>query len=360
MFSMLVANLTKILRSELSWNKARLECLGILIVSILHNRTVNLVKLSAEAPSDIKAESLYRRFQNFFLRFAMPLDDIGRLALSKLTKPKGGWVLSMDRTNWKYGRTHINILVVGVVVNKVAMPICWRVLPIATKRGNSRTKHRTELISRLLKLVPAKDIRVLTMDREFIGRKWLEWLDGQGVGYVVRIKNNALVDGVAASRRRHRKQLRTAKRKSVFEIELFFAGCRITGRNTRDEFLYLVSNRFHGKEALDLYKQRWGIEQMFSHFKRRGFDLETTHMSGARKIEKLFGVLTLAFLISYGWGCEMKATDALVSSQKRKSIFRLGLDRISQLFTHRYAFEEEIQALLDWFARSKYDSIFVV
>ena len=136
MFSMLVSILTLQLCAELSWNKSRLECLSILLISILGKRTVNLVKLAAEANEEVKEESLYRRFQNFFLKFAMPLDDIGRLVLSKLPKPAAGWVLSMDRTNWKYGRIHINILAIGVVTQKVAIPVCWMVLRQATKRGN--------------------------------------------------------------------------------------------------------------------------------------------------------------------------------------------------------------------------------
>jgi hypothetical protein len=360
MFSMLATDLTERLREKLSWKNARLECLGILIVSILRHRTVNLVKLSAEASSETKAESLYRRFQNFFLRFDMPLDDIGRLVLSKLPTPKGGWVLAMDRTNWKFGKTHINILVIAVVTNKVAIPICWMVLPQSTKRGNSHTNHRIKLLNRLLKLLSAEDIKVLTMDREFIGKHWLEWLNNQGVKYVVRIKHNVIIDGVAAAKYRHHKQLRSSHRKSVWDTVLFFAGCKITGKNTRDDFLYLVSNHYHGKEALDLYKQRWGVEVVFSHFKKRGFDLETTHMCDDKKIEKLFAVLTLAFLISYGWGCEMAKNSKLSATQKRKSVFRLGLDQISRLFTHKDDFEREIQALLEWFMKPKYHSIFVV
>jgi hypothetical protein len=44
-----------------------------------------------------------------------------------------------------------------------------------------------------------------------------------------------------------------------------------------------------------LYRLRWGIEQLFSHLKKRGFDLEATHMREARKLEKLFALVTLAF-----------------------------------------------------------------
>ena len=99
---------------------------------------------------------------------------------------------------------------------------------------------------------------------------------------------------------------------------------------------------------------------MFSHFKKRGFDLESTHMTDASKIEKLIAVMTLAFLVSYGWGCQMKHDAPLSSAQKRKSIFRLGLDRIAQLFANWTEFEDEIAALAAWFSRPKYGSFFVV
>ncbi len=59
-----------------------------------------------------------------------------------------------------------------------------------------------------------------------------------------------------------------------------------------------------------------GIEQVFSHFKKRGCDLETTHMTDASKIQKLFAVTTLAFLVSYGWGCQMKHEAPLNAAQK--------------------------------------------
>lgn len=94
-----------------------------------------------------------------------------------------------------------------------------------------------------------------------------------------------------------------------------------------------------------LYRLRWGIERVFGHLKRRGFSLETTHMSDPGKIEKLLGVLIMAFMISDGWGREMKAAKSLPAAESRKSLFRLGLDRISQIFGNAKHFRTEIQAL---------------
>ncbi|MGK0188778.1 MAG: hypothetical protein ACI9R3_004592, partial [Verrucomicrobiales bacterium] len=64
--------------------------------------------------------------------------------------------------------------------------------------------------------------------------------------------------------------------------------------------------------------------QLFSHLKKRGFDLEATHMSEAAKLEKLFALVTLAFLFSFAWGCHLRATKKVTKALKRKSLFRQG------------------------------------
>ena len=47
-------------------------------------------------------------------------------------------------------------------------------LPRATKCGNSKTTHRIDLMKRFLRIIPASDVKALTMDREFIGKEWLQ------------------------------------------------------------------------------------------------------------------------------------------------------------------------------------------
>jgi len=348
--------------SALDLNLARLKCLTLLISSLLRHRTVNLVILSTENLSGAKNESCYRRFQNFFLKCALSCPAIGRLIIAKIPTPFGGWILSMDRTNWKYGKRHINILTIGVVVNKVAIPIVWKVLPQATKRGNSNARQRIKLFSDLLKLMPAGDIRVLTMDREFGGEEWLRWLGKKDVGYVVRIKKNILVNGKPAHKhpvtsKAKGRQKTTA---TIMGLKLFFANKVIQSKGRRDSHLYVVSNRFSGREALALYQMRWGIEQLFSHLKKRGFDLEATHMTDARKLEKLFAIVSLSFLFSYGWGCHLRKVSKPTAALKRKSIFRTGLEGILRLLGNPHLKESERQDFIDWLKLPIFHSIFVV
>ncbi len=64
----------------------------------------------------------------------------------------------MDRTNWKFGKTHINVLAVGIVVGKFAIPITWVTLPQRTKRGNSPSKHHILIMKKVLKILGSQDI----------------------------------------------------------------------------------------------------------------------------------------------------------------------------------------------------------
>ncbi len=344
---MLKDNLLKEL-SCLDLNLARLKCLTLLLTSLLRHRTVNLTILASENFSGAKNESCYRRFQNFFLRSHLCLTSIGGFILQRIPRPAEGWVLSMDRTNWKYGKLHINILTVGIVINKVAVPVVWKVLPQKTKRGNSNTKQRIAITQKLLLLMEPEDIRVLTMDREFGGEKWLKWLESKCIGYVVRIKSNTIIDGMYAREYGTTRKSEGGKRRAIWGMGLFFSSKVIQSKGRRDSRLYVISNRYGGKEALELYKLRWGIEQLFSHLKKRGFDLEATHMTDCAKLEKLFALVSLAFLISFGWGLHLRKDGRANQAVRRKSLFRQGLEGILRLLNNRHLPKTQRQEFGEW------------
>lgn len=269
----------------------------------------------------------------------------------------------MDRTNWKFGRSHINFLVIGIVVGKVSIPIVWKLLPAKTKRGNSGLRQRIKLTKGLLRLIPAKDIYVLTMDREFNGNDWLKWLDNKGIGYVLRIKKNVIVGMKSAGCHAASRGRKPSGKQNIFGLQLFFV-CKKMKKNGRDTHLLVISNRFKGSEALKIYKQRWGIERLFGHLKKKGFDLEATHMTDARKLEKLFAVVTLAFTYSYAWGCHLRHKGLKNNAaSKRKSLFRLGLEEILNLIQPKEKREPEPELLDEfkrWLSQSYFGSIFLV
>jgi hypothetical protein len=340
-------------------NKSRLKVLTCLIIGVIRSRSVNLSKLAAYQNSDASEDSQYRKLQRFFLQWVFPWIDIAKLTLKKIPKPKNGYILSMDRTNWKFGKTHINILTVGVVVGKVAIPITWITLPQRTKRGNSHSKHRILIMKKVFKILDVADINFLAMDREFNGKEWLEWLNNKDLSWVLRIKRNTLINGEYAYLQSLTKKLNRHQMQTIWGMKLYFGSKK--NESGRASHLYVVSNKMPPKEALKAYKTRWAIEVLFGHLKKKGFDLESTHLRDRRKIDKLLAVVSLAFLFTLGWGVLLKEQQGqLTARQKRKSIFRLALDALIEMFNNPDRNRQKISMFYEWITSIREPSIFVV
>lgn len=317
-----------------------------LIQGMLKVRNVNLSTMTTAFEGDAQQTSIYRRFQRFFQQFEFPVADISRLILAKIPKPPGGYTLCMDRTNWKLGKCHINILTIGILVGKVCVPIAWLVLPQSTKNGNSNFRHRRKLMKELLAILPFPHIDVLLMDREFLGQDWLKWLDDNKIGYVLRIKLNTVVGRKLASELGATPGPKALGFQSIWGMSLYFAHKKIKGKRGGD--LFVVSNRFKGKQALELYRKRWGIELLFSHLKRRGFNLEDTHLTNKKKLETLMAVVSLSFLYSYGWGLHLRTIEKQTAFVRRKSDFKYGLDSIMRMLLNPIRAEGAMPDFLDW------------
>ena len=84
----------------------------------------------------------------------------------------GQWYLSMDRTNWRWGKSDINILMLGIVFKGTAIPIYWMLLD---KRGNSDTPDRVALIQMFIDHFGKNCIKGVLADQEFVGKDWFGW-----------------------------------------------------------------------------------------------------------------------------------------------------------------------------------------
>jgi hypothetical protein len=82
-------------------------------------------------------------FNDFFSKFPLDYRQIAGFIFKLFFVSGGQWYLSMDRTNWRWGNSDINILMLGIVFKGTAIPIYWMLLD---KRGNSDTPERMALI----------------------------------------------------------------------------------------------------------------------------------------------------------------------------------------------------------------------
>ena len=207
--------------------------------------------------------------------------------------------LMVDRTNWKFGKTHHNLLVLSVQIGDTAIPLIWRAL---NKAGSSNTKERIDLMNRLLRFFPKERIIGLLADREFIGEEWLKFLKDKEIPFVTRLKENMIVklDGGG-----------TITLKNLFSwVEKGFAAkpkSVILGENLRIKVQAkrtskgLVIVAFDGEfpenspQPVNIFRKRWLIECGFACLKRKGFELEDTHLLHANRLETLLGVVAIAF-----------------------------------------------------------------
>lgn len=325
------SELTTILNQNFVWSKPRIDCFVNILLAIILSKTVNLAQLPCLIASKAKQSSRYRRLQRFFEGFTIEIAVVSKLVYRLFGFDKV--YLTMDRTNWKWGKSHINILMLGIVYKGIAIPILWTLLG---KAGNSETAERIDIIARFINLFGEGKILGLLADREFVGAKWFKWLNQGNIPFYIRIKNNTittnsrglevdiegLFNGLAIQQQRALKGLR-----KVYGNQVYLAGLR----TPKNELLIVATNK-DPENAIEMYAKRWEIETLFGCLKGRGFNFEDTHMTDNEKISKLIAILTVAFAWAYKageWRHEEKEPIKIKKHGRLAvSIFRYGLDYI--------------------------------
>lgn len=346
------------IKERTGWNRARIFVIVGLVVSIIKLERVNLKKIAKVLNPENSKEVNYRRLSRFFQKFRFDKTTMAKLMSSFL--PEGKLILSMDRTNWKFGKVHINILMLSVVYKGMAIPIVWYLLKKKSKQGNSNYRDRIRVMKKFIEVFGVDRIEVLVADREFVGEVWFRWLKKRKIPFAIRVMNNKHVKVGRGSVRIDSlfSNLKLGEhtfyrtRKTVYGYQ----GLSIVALKMKDEYLILVTNRKQ-EMALTYYKRRWEIEMLFSAFKKRGFNLEETHMSANEKIDSLIAVLSLAFAWSHNigeWLNDKKPIKLLKHGRMAMSIFLYGLEYLSEILLHS---ESRGRELVFVFSRFEFEKL---
>ncbi len=324
-------------------NLARIKFISLFICALCKVKTVNYDRLASGFETQADKNSVYRRIQRFMAEFDLPMELIAKLIFKILPKADKR-VLVLDRTNWKFGKANINILMLGVCYKNVAFPLMFKMLD---KRGNSSCSERIELINNFIAWFGKDSIDSILGDREFIGADWLKFLNDEAIRYSLRIRNNFkvflweqqkdisvnwLFNDLKINEVRHYTKI----------VYLHGQLCYLTGTKTvtREkgiELLILVSFN-KPEESLEYYKQRWQIETLFKSLKSSGFNIEDTHVTDHVRLERLFLLVMIAFSWCYRIGeyIDENIKEIKIKKHGRReiSIIKYGLDYLSKvLFT---------------------------
>ena len=139
-----LADLQKTLTPHVHLGKTRLETLCLLVLGMISARTVNLTHIAAERPARAKVASTYRRLQRFFQQVRLPDDWSVGIVIALIGNPDR-WYLCIDRTNWKIGKSDVNILMLAVVTERYRVPLMWTFLSHSGKAKGHSASPRTAL-----------------------------------------------------------------------------------------------------------------------------------------------------------------------------------------------------------------------
>ena len=127
-------------------NLAHIKAMSMMICALCKVQRVAYTKLSAAFETDAEAYSSLRRIQRLIASSVIDTDLIAKLIL-KLIPVEGPYNLAMDRTNWKFSDTNINILTLGIIYEGMAFPVVFKLMDKRVISPARRSKTRTGSLS---------------------------------------------------------------------------------------------------------------------------------------------------------------------------------------------------------------------
>jgi len=187
-------------------------------------------------------------------------------------------------------------------------------------------------MKQFLDLFGSRRIYYVTGDREFIGEAWIAWLKANRILFRLRLRVSDLVKD---------------RKGRTYEVATLFSRCRncykgqyilwgtwvyLGGKPLLGgDFLIIASSQ--AGNLLEDYRRRWSIECLFQALKGRGFQLEETRVVEPDRLSRLFGLLSVGYVLCVSIGECLPQQVCKSTKRARKSVARAGLEvahRVSQ------------------------------
>ena len=234
-----------------------------------------------------------QRSPTFFQQKSLDDIEIIRYVIGHLFTEDEQVTLAIDSTDWVFGQTRHNLLIVSVLYKNTAVPLITLSLK---KKGNSNCDQRVQLLDKILLAIPRHRIKFILGDREFMGEAWFKLLRARHLPFVMRIRSNitvakgCFVGSVS--------QLPTSQKPTEHgKVQIGPCFLELSTTYSGDKLVAIVSDNV--RNPLALYKQRWGIETGFKCLKSNGFNLEDTHLRHPDRIKMLVQIcaISMTFLL---------------------------------------------------------------
>lgn len=285
-----------------------------ILINLLQSiKQVSIEKLAASLPLPILYESRRKKIQRFL---SLSEWDVEKIWLSIITqwiissiKPQEILHIAIDRTRWQ----EINILVISLIYKRRAIPLYFDLLE---KKGNSNLAEQTQALDKVLSQLTKYKVVVLG-DREFCSVDLASWLRKKDVYCCLRLKKNHFIEeeeeiwcqlqelGLEPGMSFYLRGKKITKTKQVSGFDLAAKWQKKHWGTTPEEGWFILTNLGSLSLTIEASKKRFGIEEMFRDFKKGGYNLESTKVTGKRLISLLI-LISVAYTISTFSGEKIK------------------------------------------------------
>lgn len=351
-----ISELSGILSQQLNWHKSRIDCFAQMLLALFIVRSVNLSEIAVAMDGDkANIHSRYKRVYRFFSKFEIDFTWIARWIYSLFFNEEDKVYIAIDRTNWYWGKAKINVFMLSICYEGMAIPLFWCLLK---KAGSTTAKEQIELLSRFINTFGKAAIQGVLGDREFPNKALLAWLVEENIPFYLRIKGN--VD-VCIGKKKFKTSAQLFHHLAPYQQHVFGMKVHVFGqslylagsKNSREDLMIVVTNQ-PPKNAIACYLRRWEIECLFSALKTKGWRFEDTRVIEPKRIEKLLVLLSLGFVWAHRigeWKASIKPMPLKkLRNQKRpkNSFFRWGLDNLRDLLTNPSVHLKSFSKFANW------------
>ena len=327
----------------------QVRMIALMAVGMIMSRSVWLSEIACHLPVRRgKLPSLVNRLHRFLVNSRIEPLEVLRPFARRLLTQQGltGVRLVMDASKvGVHGQRGSRVLTVSLCYRKRTLPLLHLVAP--GPKGQVGWEMQKRLLKAVAALIPAQTPVVLVADAGFESVELILWLQQQHWDFVlrrngknsVRLQRQHVVLGKHALADFVRLDALTIRAGEIHHPGAVFLTkrhaidhCYLTLCWQRGEASpwYLIASFDDAKRALQTYRRRMWVEEMYGDLKQHGFNIAASHLRHADRIERLLMVAFIAYLVCISLGSRIvkngRRSQVDHKSRRNKSYFRIGHD----------------------------------
>ncbi len=152
-------------------------------MSLIENCSVSGKNMALGILGEAKHSSRTQRIYRFFRDQIFNYDQVAKFILNIFANDQ--YIIALDRTCWKFGKSDINILFLVIVFGKISVPIYWYPL----EHGGACSSWLMEaMLDRFINNFGVHKIKYLLADREFMSKERLNFLTKKQIKFTIQLE----------------------------------------------------------------------------------------------------------------------------------------------------------------------------